>query len=87
MKMAERSGGDWRDYLDKTYGWYAMADLYDAIMLNTRATGQYKKGKAPKFEPYPRPGDKKSKAAKAAEDGGTDRLTQLFLGFGGAGAR
>ncbi|MFI1655617.1 hypothetical protein ACH4ZU_12020 [Streptomyces sp. NPDC020472] len=36
------------------------ADLYDALNQNTRATGQWGKGKAPKIPAYPRP-----KATKA----------------------
>ncbi|MGA5019248.1 hypothetical protein ACPCAA_17750 [Streptomyces griseoincarnatus] len=36
------------------------ADLFDALNQNTRATGQWGKGKAPKIPSYPRP-----KAAKA----------------------
>ncbi|MEU3265118.1 hypothetical protein [Streptomyces bacillaris] len=38
------------------------ADLFDAINQNTRATGQWGKGKAPKIPSYPRP--KTSKAEK-----------------------
>lgn len=84
MQLAERSGGEWRDYLGKTHEWFAMADVYDAIMLNTRATGQYKKNKAPKFDPYPRPGRKsKGEGKKAADSGDTDTITRLFLGFQG----
>ncbi|MGW2541543.1 hypothetical protein ACWC5I_11865 [Kitasatospora sp. NPDC001574] len=40
-------------------GWgqdrHLIADLYDAINQNTRATGQWGKGKAPKIPPWPRP--------------------------------
>lgn len=40
-------------------GWghdrYLLAAIFDAVNLNTRATGQWGKGKAPKFDPYPRP--------------------------------
>ncbi|MFE0771966.1 hypothetical protein [Streptomyces sp. NPDC058861] len=38
------------------------ADLYDAMNQNTRATGQWGKGKAPKIPAYPRP--KATKAEK-----------------------
>ncbi|MFJ3974891.1 hypothetical protein [Streptomyces sp. NPDC090021] len=38
------------------------ADLYDAVNQNTRATGQWGKGKAPKIPAYPRP--KATKAEK-----------------------
>ncbi|MER7111202.1 hypothetical protein [Streptomyces sp. NPDC000229] len=38
------------------------ADLFDALNQNTRATGQWGKGKAPKIPAYPRP--KATKAEK-----------------------
>ena len=53
----------WRDFLGKGPEWYLLADVFDAINQNTRATGQWKK-KAPKFEPYPRPGVKKATSVK-----------------------
>lgn len=41
------------------FGWgtdrHMLADLYDAVNLNTRATGNWKKGHEPKFKPWPRP--------------------------------
>lgn len=85
MQLAERNGGEWRDYLGKTHEWFTMADVYDAIMLNTRATGQFKKNKAPKFDPYPRPGRKAKDGAgkKPTDSGGEDTITRLFLGFKG----
>lgn len=56
LTVALASGG--RD----RFGWgqdrYLLADLFDAININTRATGNWQKGKAPKFEPYPRPKSK-----------------------------
>lgn len=40
-------------------GWgvdrHMRADLYDAINLNTKATGSWKKGKAPDIPAWPRP--------------------------------
>jgi hypothetical protein len=43
----------------KTFGWstdrYLLADIYDSINVNTRATGSWKKGKDPNFKPWPRP--------------------------------
>ncbi|MFF3006356.1 hypothetical protein ACFVTF_26545 [Kitasatospora sp. NPDC057940] len=43
-------------------GWgqdrHLIADLYDAVNVNTRATGQWGKGKAPKIPPWPRPTSK-----------------------------
>lgn len=41
------------------FGWgqdrHLAADTFDAINQNTRATGQWGKGKAPKIPPWPRP--------------------------------
>lgn len=49
-------------------GWgperYMLADIYDAIALNTRVSGSWRKGKEPKFPPYPRPGDPDKKGSK-----------------------
>lgn len=56
LTVALASGG--RD----RFGWgqdrYLTADLFDAININTRATGNWGKGKAPKFPEYPRPKSK-----------------------------
>lgn len=41
------------------------ADLFDALNQNTRATGQWGKGKAPKIPHYPRPQAKKAEKKKA----------------------
>ncbi|WP_411120606.1 hypothetical protein [Streptomyces sp. x-19] len=41
------------------------ADLYDALNANTRATGQWGKGKAPKIPPFPRPQSKTKPTTKA----------------------
>ncbi|MEU9126580.1 hypothetical protein AB0D08_00430 [Kitasatospora sp. NPDC048540] len=53
LTVALASGG--RDH----FGWgvdrYLAADLYDALNVNTRATGNWPKGKAPKFPAWPRP--------------------------------
>jgi hypothetical protein len=51
------------------FGWgtdrHMFADLYDALNANTRATGNWGKGKAPKIQPWPRPGkDSKGKAKR-----------------------
>lgn len=41
------------------FGWgqerYMIADVYDALNLNTKATGNWGKGKSPKIPPYTRP--------------------------------
>lgn len=65
MTMALLSGG--REY----FGWgvdrYLAADTFDALNLNTRATGMWKK-KAPDFPAWPRPADaKKKKKAKKSD--------------------
>jgi len=69
MTHAQMLGGDdWRERLGKSAEWYALADVYDALNQNTRATGNWKKGKTPDFPPYPRPGlDENGKKKKAAE--------------------
>ncbi|MFJ9827701.1 hypothetical protein ACIRSU_25555 [Streptomyces sp. NPDC101160] len=50
------------------FGWgqdrHLAADLFDAINQNTRATGQWGKGKAPKIPHYPRPQAKKTEKQK-----------------------
>jgi hypothetical protein len=57
MTVALASGGS--DH----FGWgqdrHLLADIFDAINQNTRASGNWGKKKAPKMDPYPRP---KSKA-------------------------
>lgn len=62
---------DWRTYVGRDAHWYALADLYDAVNQNTRATGNWKR-KAPKIAPYPRPGDTVNKITPL----------QFFGGFG-----
>jgi hypothetical protein len=50
------------------FGWgvdrHMTADLFDALNANTRATGNWAKGKAPKLPTWPRP---KVKAEKRPE--------------------
>ena len=57
LTVALASGG--RDH----FGWgvdrHLAADTYDALNQNTRATGNWEKGKAPKFPGWPRPSLKK----------------------------
>jgi hypothetical protein len=43
------------------------ADLFDALNQNTRATGQWGKGKAPKIPAYPRPKAKSEKKKDKAK--------------------
>jgi hypothetical protein len=57
LTVALASGG--REH----FGWgidrHIKADIFDALNQNTRATGQWGKGKAPKFKPRPKPSSKK----------------------------
>jgi len=50
------------------FGWgvdrHLAADTFDALNQNTRATGNWAKGKAPKFPAWPRPATKKAPADK-----------------------
>lgn len=64
-------------------GWdhesYALAGIYDAINLNTLATGNWKKGKEPKLPPFYRPKLKKAaKAVKQVARSGKDSLERLY---------
>ncbi len=65
LTVALASGG--REH----FGWgvdrHMQADVFDAINQNTRATGQWGKGKAPKIPPWPRPKAPKKPAKAAAE--------------------
>ena len=51
------------------FGWgvdrHLMADLYDALNQNTRATGNWAKGKTPTFPAWPRP---QAKARSGKDD-------------------
>lgn len=40
------------------------AHTYDSLNMNTLVSGSWKKGKEPKFKPWPRPGDNKKSAPK-----------------------
>ncbi len=63
--VASRRGGHrWRGW---TQTERILADLYDAINLNTVATGQWAKGKAPTIPPYPRPTNEKPRVLKIAD--------------------
>ena len=69
MTVARRRGGD-KHWLEH-FGWsrtdYMLADLFDAMQLNTQATGQWKK-KAPDLPEYPRPKiEKRTKPVTVAE--------------------
>lgn len=51
LVAALRGGGEWRGWT-RTHS--LLADIYDAVNVNTRATGQWKKS-PPKIPPWPRP--------------------------------
>ena len=94
--LALQAGGD--DF----FGWgqdrYLMAQIFNAIQQNTRATGSWKGGKAPKLPMWPIPGeDKKARSEpkdtriitpdKSKKKG---RVAAMFEGLGawaGAGLR
>ncbi|MEU0739260.1 hypothetical protein [Streptomyces sp. NPDC006134] len=63
MTVALASGG--REF----FGWgvdrHMQADLFDALNSNTKATGNWAKGKVPKIPPYPRPKPKTQTENKA----------------------
>lgn len=78
--MAEEAGTP-HEYLDKGHEWWALAALYDALMLNTQATGQWKNGKPPKFDAFPRPGrDKTGKVKKKHKPMTLNDLKARLLG-------
>ena len=60
----------------RQYGWgvdrHLAADTYDALNLNTRATGNWRKGKAPDLPAWPRP-----TTSTAASAGGPGRRVSV----------
>ena len=62
LTVALASGG--RDH----FGWgvdrHIAADIFDALNQNTRATGNWGKGKAPTFPAWPRPASRKKSEKK-----------------------
>lgn len=79
-RAQERDPENWFYYMGADPSYYLLAGIYDAVNLNTRATGQYKKGKAPVFEPYPLP---EKRAALAAERAVRRTAAGLFRALGG----
>jgi hypothetical protein len=65
------------------FGWGAtrhmLADIFDALNSNTRATGNWGKGKPPTIPPYPRPESAKPEKKVTVRD--------LFSRFGGKAQR
>lgn len=62
--VAEMRGGP--EFRGWTRGVSVQADLYDAVMLNTQATGRWRKH-PPKFKPYPRPRTRRSRMTKISD--------------------
>jgi hypothetical protein len=60
------------------FGWGAdralLADIYDAINMNTKATGSWKKGKSPDFPAWPRP-------VRAAPEKKTTSVKDIYARF------
>jgi hypothetical protein len=75
LTVALATGG--RDH----FGWgldrHIAVDLFDALNANTRATGNWAKGKAPKIKPWPRP----KRRAPKKETRGPVKLKDLFNRF------
>ncbi|MGC4928080.1 hypothetical protein [Streptomyces sp. DT117] len=78
LTVALASGG--REF----FGWgqdrHMVADLFDAVNQNTRSTGQWGKGKAPKIPEFPRP--KKAKAKKKASKRSVS-VAEIYRRFSG----
>lgn len=83
MSHALEQGGI--EHLGWTLDRYALAAIYDAVNLNTRATGNWAKGKAPKFEPFYRPKLKKKRRKEAPATGGPGALKKLYARIAGGG--
>ncbi|ATI18801.1 tail assembly chaperone [Streptomyces phage Diane] len=79
LTMALASGG--REH----FGWgidrHMSADIFDAINQNTRATGQWGKGKAPKIPAWPRPKAKKKSEGTEGKKGRRVSVADLYKKF------
>lgn len=64
------------------FGWgterHLLADIYDAVNVNTRVSGQWKKGSEPKFSPWPRPSTKPKPAPGEKKKTTVRDLYELF---------
>lgn len=70
----------WREYLDIDASYYVLAGIFNAVNDNTRGTGNWPKGKAPKFKPWPTPD------ILAKQTGVKPRsLDDMFAALGGGG--
>ena len=59
----QQSEEHWHEYVDAGNAYYALSGIYDAVNVNTRATGNFKK--PPKIEPWPVPEIRVKKIEKA----------------------
>ncbi|MEU6572288.1 hypothetical protein [Streptomyces sp. NPDC046805] len=79
LTIALASGG--REH----HGWgvdrHMAADIFDAINQNTRATGQWGKGKAPKIPLWPRPKPAKKDAGTEGKKGRRVSVADLYNKF------
>lgn len=57
---AMRGGREWRGWTQQTR---VLADLYDAVSLNTRASGRWKR-RAPRIPDYPRPKQRRGRGRR-----------------------
>lgn len=68
-------------------GWgmdrHLAASQYDAINSNTRATGQWKRGKAPNIKPWPRPKSKKQKKKKSDKKNAAPSVADFYRSLHG----
>ncbi|MFF7800253.1 hypothetical protein [Streptomyces olivaceus] len=81
LTIALASGG--REH----FGWgvdrHLKADIFDALNQNTRATGNWGKGKAPKLPPWPRPKPlkKPTKATGSKKAGKPISVAEIYKRF------
>ena len=85
MMRAKHDNGEWTEYFGLSREWYLLADLYDATTQQIRVSGNWKKGKAPEFDAYPRPG-RDGKGKKVKKKKGPKTLRDLFGELGGQNA-
>lgn len=87
MMAADRDGADnWREYFGRTAEWYVLADIYDASAQQIRVAGNWKKGKAPTFDAYPRPGRDGEGKKKGKKKDQPKTLGDMYGQFTGAPA-
>jgi hypothetical protein len=79
LTIALASGG--REHLGWGIDRHMQADIFDAINQNTRATGQWGKGKAPKIPAWPRPKPAKNTAGAEGKKGRRVSVADLYNKF------